>query len=867
MVSDRAEPASQAAQAPFPVGPVDQVVATARALIETGAARRRGPLLRALAALQERLTGLPPERCAGLPIELQRGDVKAMRRTLGGHNPESATALTRLASLSKLLEELESAGCLAVKPLRVSVHRLRPLAADMSADTFRDVARLSTVLTPALLGALARSPSGVELECIALIALVWDGPVVLSRAVRRLLRLRVGDYDPRHGTLRVPFQDASALVAGQPGDEFTRVFLRSTARVVLNFLLLQAGRRGGDPRLGPGDLLFPSLATMSVGEATAMAVRHLARYVLPDQAGGAPSMSLRRLVRAARRRALDIFPPVIVSWLSGHLTYAPTTDDILRQLEQVAPSHFVPEAGSTPAIKAGPMDSAVAELPEPADLPAESGGLSFAYLEACEGLRAVQRRLERRDAATDRTSVRALAQSVLGRLEREVRTTTVDVPPNIANLASVLRWVVWQLQFPHGTRQLRQENAMSTIAIRVQPLRSLIELWLPDTRLGDLNEDGWVDFVLNAMGAPVRTPKARTLMRKRLKALYAYLYVYENRPDRPMSRVNWANPDLSVAARATAQDLLLPWEINDVRTSLAEGTKARGPLLDIFILLAAYAGLRLSEACGLHLRQVHLGNETLIRVGVSKTASGTGRWIPLHLLLPREDLERFRRFYANRLREAIGDPEALLLATADRPTAFDPKELARRVSRELKKRTGKRVTYHSLRHSFASLFPLRWFVAFHGREAAGSLKSLLDTPLFSEEALLRFRQLFGSLNGNRPFEILSVLLGHSGPDVTVTSYTHTLDWLQRLYIDRECAAGKEPRLSIRQAAAVLKLSLPSAYQRFPQAKKGRGIECSTAALRQAQSIGRRAGQGSRHPPAASSLGGQSLGETRDPTPE
>jgi integrase len=838
MMGDRSISTAQLDPTTSTLDPVAQVVTAARALIRAEAPRLHSPALRAVAALQDRLTQLLPERRASLPIKLQRGDVRAMRRALGGRNPESLATPRRLASLSKLLEKLESDGYLAVKPLRVSVHRLRQLAADMSADTFRDVARLSPVLTPALLEALEKPPSDIELECTALIALIWDGPVVLPHAVRRLLRLHVTNYDVHAGALRISSLDAPPSIAGQLGDEFTRVFLRSSARVVLNFLLLRRRRRNPDPHTEGTDFLFPSLAAMETHEAVAAVGRHLARCVPPDSGTTSSPVSLRRLVRAARRRALDVFPPIIVSWLSGLLSCAPSTEETLRQLADASPSRSSGANHSVPSADIDQMRVEMAELPDPEEsqLSPEGDRLHFAYLEACEGLRAVQRRLERRNVTVGRASTLALAESVLDRLDHEVRAATEAVPSVMMNLASTLRWVVWQLKFPHGTRQLRQKNAPSTIAIRVQPVRTLIELWLPDTRLVDLDEDGWIDFVLKAMSLRATTLKARTLMRKRLKALHAYLWVYENRPDQPVSRVNWANPDLSVTARATVQDLLLPWEIDGVRACLVEDAKQRGPLLDMFILLAAYAGLRRSEACGLRLGQVHLGNEILIRVDVSKTASGTGRWIPLHLLLPCEDLERFRGFCANRLREAAGDPEALLLATVDRPTALDPKELARRVSRELKKRTGKRVTYHSLRHSFASLFPIRWFVAFHGREAVGSLKSLLDIPLFSEEALLRFRQLFGSLNGNHPFEILSVLLGHSGPDVTVTSYTHTLDWLQRLYVDRECAVGKEPRLSIHQAAAALRLSLPSAYQRFPQAKKGRGVECSTVALRQASLV-------------------------------
>ena len=142
-------------------------------------------------------------------------------------------------------------------------------------------------------------------------------------------------------------------------------------------------------------------------------------------------------------------------------------------------------------------------------------------------------------------------------------------------------------------------------------------------------------------------------------------------------------------------------------------------------------------------------------------------------------------------------------------------------------------------------------MAFEGRPAAAFLGALLQTPLFSAEALARFRLLFvpaawaGGPVTTHPFEILALLMGHAGPEMTVNVYVQTLDWLQRLYVDREVVQGREPRLTLPQAARAVRKSLPTLYAWFPDGKRSQGIPCSQVLERQrgvlneAASLGRR----------------------------
>jgi len=180
-------------------------------------------------------------------------------------------------------------------------------------------------------------------------------------------------------------------------------------------------------------------------------------------------------------------------------------------------------------------------------------------------------------------------------------------------------------------------------------------------------------------------------------------------------------------------------------------------------------------------------------------------------------LAGFRQFVQKRRRQTGGGPTAPLLATPGRPQGFRPTELAGPVARALTAVGGRRLSFHSLRHGFASLFPLRWFVAFYGRAAARSLRALLTTSLFGGAALARFRRLFVPMDSDgtplttQPFLLLPVLMGHSGPELTVNVYVHTLDWLQRLYIDREICDARERHVTVRQAARASLRSVQAVY--------------------------------------------------------
>lgn len=810
------------------------------------------------------LQGVEVARWTAGPIRLHRRDVEALRALVTRDDAESSSARARLGALAWVLEALEKEGLLSVPAYRFGLQGPRDLAVHVTAEAFRDAGALSPALTPALLQVMITTDSGYEEEALAdivMMALIWEGPVLLAQAPRLFQTLRLGDYNWETGALRIYPSLSAAKGAGtkpgpmrgarlSPGQSVRcplRVFLRPMARLLLNFYLLWRAAGGTLDLNDKEAYIFPPLPVSSTKAQRRRLGDRLSRCVARLLGPRGEKMPPRRLIRAARVRAPETFAPIVIAVLANRLLYSPVSDAVLIQLSDPESLSPTPLTSSVPEPEAGEDASIPLRSPEPdRGEGVEDSAWEAVYLDACEGWRAMERLLEQSETLVPRDQATAVAKDTLAQLEAELLASSTPAPPPLVNLRLALRWLVWQLEHRRGTKALPVKNARASVLMRILPLPSVLELFLVDQELLDLDEDDWIELALDAMALPT-TPHSRKSMRHRLKAFHAYLRAYESDSGRTVPVVEWARPELAVASEVSESSLLLPWEIDSVRAWILQrwGSRTLGEALDVFILLAA-VGLRRTEACQVRLGDVHIGgNEVLIVIRRIKSRNAH-RILPLHCLLTQADLDWFRQFYAKRWRDTGGDPEAPLLATVASPEGVTPKELARKVAKAIQEVTGKPLTVHSLRHYFASFFPLRWFVAFHGREAAGFLGRLLETPLFSDEVLWRFRQLFvpvtwdGRAVTTHPFEILSILMGHAGPEITVNVYIHTLDWLQRLYVDREVINGREPRLSMVQAAGALQWSLPTAYKEFPEGKKGKGIPCSQIVEMQQELLGNRA---------------------------
>lgn len=202
----------------------------------------------------------------------------------------------------------------------------------------------------------------------------------------------------------------------------------------------------------------------------------------------------------------------------------------------------------------------------------------------------------------------------------------------------------------------------------------------------------------------------------------------------------------------------------------------------LILTLAYRCGLRRMEALKLDLEDAMIETpaELLVRPTEGrrlKTKSST-RKIPLHALLDPEELARLAAWVRRRRQEeAVSRYSRFLFAAPRSGFVFVPQDtlfpLLHRVMREVTGDPGLR--FHHLRHSFATLRCLSLL----SRSIPDERRFLRGYPFFShninERVSLR-ESLFGNAGmTRRDVWAVSALLGHSGPDVSLEHYIHSLD--------------------------------------------------------------------------------------------
>lgn len=205
----------------------------------------------------------------------------------------------------------------------------------------------------------------------------------------------------------------------------------------------------------------------------------------------------------------------------------------------------------------------------------------------------------------------------------------------------------------------------------------------------------------------------------------------------------------------------------------------------LVVTLSYRCGLRRMEVLKLELADLLLGDrlELLVRPTKSrglKSVSST-RKLPLHALLETAELDRLRRWAAQRAAEESDSAYSQFLFSLPKSDfRFVPQDtlfpLIHKVMREV---TGDAsLRFHHLRHSFASRMAVM-LAASAGLDTARVLATLPGYAISDYSFFLNARKrLFGGVRPTRrDLWVVASLLGHSGPDVSVEHYVHHLDIL------------------------------------------------------------------------------------------
>lgn len=273
-----------------------------------------------------------------------------------------------------------------------------------------------------------------------------------------------------------------------------------------------------------------------------------------------------------------------------------------------------------------------------------------------------------------------------------------------------------------------------------------------------------------------------------LKAFHAVLIDLKLAPAIKYSEIE----GLSARGEAFDPNLVTPTEYREALHRIKAMTNTdpwRVEVCWLVTVLGFRCGLRREEAMFLQVRSIDPGNNPILTIKDTKrqtlkTAAGNRR-LPLRALLETDEFDRLIAFVKKRRQEVGTDTDRLLFSEAggsDMPlTDFT---LLRPIQRALRAASGdKRIVFHHLRHSFVNWLLLRLIVSRAPRLIDSRMK-VFDDPMFSEESCQKLRaDLYcerpgGAIDpGARDAYLVTLLVGHTSPAITLKSYFHFSDWL------------------------------------------------------------------------------------------
>lgn len=296
--------------------------------------------------------------------------------------------------------------------------------------------------------------------------------------------------------------------------------------------------------------------------------------------------------------------------------------------------------------------------------------------------------------------------------------------------------------------------------------------------------------------------------------------------------IRWNDPELLVYHDAEDRKVFTFIDLDHLLTQIKAEVRSddlsdiEATRLQSFFILCFYAGLRREEATILTVADFQEGPETLLWVRHSKTKAGI-RVIPLNLLVPERELAILRLQHGTARTLGAGRAISTIpFLPSDTGTFAKPESFGRLASTYMKGylHAG---SAHDLRHSFATWFLVRWYLAFHPIPPT-ALSKEFHHRVFSDQQMHDFKKLFlghshcahrnGATAVTRPLLVLQTLIGHACPEITLSVYAHSLDWIYFLHLlrsgdDHFKEAGFPASLTIPQAANLLHQTPASLYTR------------------------------------------------------
>ena len=475
-----------------------------------------------------------------------------------------------------------------------------------------------------------------------------------------------------------------------------------------------------------------------------------------DAGADIPSdLSLKTAIKAARIRAAMVFAPAVVAYLSGKLPSPPLDDYSWRSIQTGTIEEVGGQSMQMPRKKNG-----LASVVKPAaDLRTPEREQAEKYFRHAE--------LILIDGQAHRISKQQVAKSIIQIAEKLPR-----VPKDDGNQAFMGNVRAALLYVAYRASQLK--TRLETLLTELNWLREVIPHLLGKISLPSLSADELTDLA----SGYVRSFKSPSTQKQRRASLKRFLSFVQKNSERVLEKglemfePNWNSPDISITWYRKPRRVLTRQHIDEL---INDGDSNEHDLYPkLFSCLGFYCGMREGEMLALSNRDISHGLTDDLELSYSKTEAGIRR-LPVSILIP----EPYRKLLVSYLRQMDGGRKS-------KPLIEDGPKSLQKFERQLARKFG--ASSHTLRHSAASMMVMKLCLAQNlvsGEPVSLGLEQLrkhlrqTQSEEFSKNAIVAFAdELLGPgwrKSWPMTIPVVSKLLGHLEPSVTVQVYLHIIE--------------------------------------------------------------------------------------------
>jgi integrase len=368
-------------------------------------------------------------------------------------------------------------------------------------------------------------------------------------------------------------------------------------------------------------------------------------------------------------------------------------------------------------------------------------------------------------------------------IEKEIRKTMAyaqDMPIKWFHNAEWIKWLLEKKEFANLT--------LSTIKTHTSTISNRVLTENESSDFTTLTADGWRHLAESIACDDDYTSSSRRTSLTHLRRFHVFLRIINS----GVPNIDWGSYSLRVSRHFAECAVVYPHEIDRWLHQLFTGSKEW-----VSAILGFYCGLRAEEI--FHLTPNDFESDVRLVISRSKLDSSR-RTIPVSWLIPEaiygELLER-----VNQISDSHG-PDSSIVDPYDKLQC--PSSLSKAIGRSMKKH-GLRVSkMHALRHGFASLQLIRYFMLVDPKFSRSFYKGDVcpsgcdpTHSWFQKDSLANFALVVGGMRWYNDYSQkgacigrsidmvpISKLLGHSNRFTSLENYMNSLQWIQRYYMNQ-----------------------------------------------------------------------------------